>query len=208
MIVSKNLTFKYSDSVVFNFPDIVCKPGDKLLITGNSGKGKTTLLHLLAGFLKPTSGEILINDQNIAALNSSKLDLFRGQNIGVILQQNHFIASISVLENIMLSSWLVSQKEKKKEAQILLDKLDLLAHQNKLPSQLSVGQQQRASIARALINNPSIILADEPTSSLDDENTIKVSKLLNNLSDNFNATLIIVTHDQRLKNVFHNSIEL
>ena len=208
MIVTKDVTFFYNATTQFAFPDVKCNPSETLLITGNSGKGKTTLLHLLAGLLRPKKGEITIDNNNVSQLSEKKLDQFRGKNIGLILQQSHFISSLSVLDNVVLASWLASGKKATEKAKQLLSDLDLESQMYKLPSQLSIGQQQRVSIARALINEPKLLLADEPTSSLDDENAIKVADLLEKLAKDYKASLIIVTHDQRLKNKFANQIHL
>ena len=208
MLQTKNVTFFYTKETQFTFPELNCNASDTLLITGNSGKGKTTLLHLLAGLLRPKNGEISIENTNISLLSEKKLDQFRGKNIGLILQQSHFIASMSVLENVVLASWLATGKKAILKAEKLLAELDLENQKHKLPSQLSIGQQQRVSIARALINEPKLLLADEPTSSLDDENAFKVADLLEKLSKEYNAALVIVTHDSRLKNKFSNQINL
>jgi putative ABC transport system ATP-binding protein len=208
MIQTYQLKFSYPNGMQFSFPDVSCSAQDTLLITGGSGKGKTTLLHLLGGLLKPSQGTILINDQDILDIEPNKLDAFRGKNVGFVLQQNHFVASISVLENVMLASWLSQGKYNKEKAKMLLEQLGLSDQISKLPSELSVGQQQRVSIARALMNEPKLLLADEPTSSLDDENAYKVALLLQEVSIKYNAALVIVTHDQRLKEVFLNNIAL
>lgn len=208
MISTKNLRFSYAQGTDFNFPDITAPAGQSLLITGGSGKGKTTLLHLLGGLLRPQSGEVVVGDTNISSLSEKKLDHFRGRNIGLVLQQSYFVASLNVLENVVLASWLATGKQAIEKASQLLEQLDLKEHLHKMPSQLSVGQQQRVSIARALINEPKLLLADEPTSSLDDENAFKVADMLNSLAQQYGTTLIIVTHDQRLKNRFPNQITL
>lgn len=208
MIYTKNLTFAYNDKTAFQFPDIACEKDETLLITGASGKGKTTLLHLLAGLQKPTSGEIFIDETNITQLSERKLDAFRGKNIGLVLQQFHFVASLSVLENVTLASWLGTKNPQTEKAKNILEQLELGNQWHKLPQQLSVGQQQRVSIARALINEPKLILADEPTSSLDDANAFLVADLLSNLSKEHQAALIIVTHDYRLKNRYATCYEL
>ncbi|GAA4076981.1 ABC transporter ATP-binding protein [Flavobacterium cheonanense] len=208
MLQTKNLTFFYNKDTQFTFPELSCDASKVLLITGNSGKGKTTLLHLLAGLLRPKDGEIIIENIDIISLSEKQLDQFRGKNIGLILQQSHFIASMTVLENVVLASWLATGKKAIAKAEKLLSELDLENQKNKLPSQLSIGQQQRVSIARALINEPKLLLADEPTSSLDDENAFKVAELLEKLSKEYRAALVIVTHDSRLKNKFSNQINL
>jgi putative ABC transport system ATP-binding protein len=208
MLQTKNLTFFYNKDTQFTFPELSCDASKALLITGNSGKGKTTLLHLLAGLLRPKNGKISIENIDISLLSERKLDQFRGKNIGLILQQSHFIASMTVLENVVLASWLATGKKAVQKAEKLLAELDLENQKHKLPSQLSIGQQQRVSIARALINEPKLLLADEPTSSLDDENAFKVADLLEKLSKEYKAALVIVTHDSRLKNKFSYQINL
>jgi ABC-type lipoprotein export system ATPase subunit len=208
MIITKNLKFSYGDGVSFSFPDVAVASGESLLITGGSGKGKTTLLHLLGGLLRPETGTISIGSINIASLSDKKLDHFRGQNIGLVMQQSYFVASLNVLENVVLASWLATGTKATNKAKELLQQLDLIDHIHKLLSQLSVGQQQRVSIARALINQPKLLLADEPTSSLDDENAHRVADMLTQLAKSYGTALIIVTHDQRLKNLFSNQISL
>lgn len=208
MITTKELHFSYHTALSFSFPDIACNSGETLLITGNSGKGKTTLLHLLGGLLVPTSGEINIDSQDLTKLNTAKLDSYRGKNIGMVLQKSYFVEALTVFDNVIIASWLATGSKAKDKAINLLKQLDLENQMHKLPAQLSIGQQQRVNIARALINNPKVILADEPTSSLDDDNAQIVAKLLSSLAKEYKAALIIVTHDQRLKNQFTNAINL
>ncbi len=208
MIQTKDLKFAFDAQATFDFPDLFTQASEALLIIGNSGKGKTTLLHLLGGLLRPHAGTITICDTEIAALSDKKLDQFRGKTIGMVLQQSHFVSSLSVLDNVVLASWLSTGTKAIDKAKALLEALDLGDQMGKLPSKLSIGQQQRVSIARALINEPKLLLADEPTSSLDDENAAKVAELLQKLSKEHKASLIIVTHDQRLKDTFSNHINL
>jgi ABC-type lipoprotein export system ATPase subunit len=208
MISTKNITFSYNKDQTFIMPDLFCQAGSTILVTGNSGKGKTTYLHILAGLLKPKSGEIVIDTKEITHLKGSKADKFRGKNIGVVFQKSHFIASLSVLENLEMASWLATGKKHKIRAKELLQKLDISEQAHKLPSQLSVGQQQRVSIARALMNEPKVLLADEPTSSLDDKNADNVIELLETLSKEYKTALIIVTHDNRIKQKFTNQITM
>ncbi|WP_353170374.1 ABC transporter ATP-binding protein [Flavobacterium sp.] len=208
MISTKNITFSYDKNQNFIMPDLFCQAGSTILVTGNSGKGKTTYLHILAGLLQPNSGEIFIDNTDFTNLKAGKADTFRGKNIGVVFQKSHFIASLSVIENLEMASWLATGKKHTKRAKELLNKLDILEQAHKQPSQLSVGQQQRVSIARALINEPKVLLADEPTSSLDDKNADNVIELLESLSKEYKAALIIVTHDSRIKAKFTNQITM
>jgi ABC-type lipoprotein export system ATPase subunit len=208
MINTKNLRFSYTKDQEFIFPDLYCEAGSTLLITGDSGKGKTTYLHLLAGLLQPTSGEILIDKTDLVSLSEKKTDRYRGKNIGVVFQKSYFIAALTVLENLQMASWLATGKKHTKRAKKLLEQLGIENQAEKLPSQLSIGQQQRVSIARALMNEPKVLLADEPTSSLDDKNAEKVIDLLTSLSKEYKAALLIVTHDNRIKEKFINKITL
>jgi putative ABC transport system ATP-binding protein len=208
MISTKNLRFSYSKDQEFIFPDLYCEAGSTLLITGDSGKGKTTYLHILAGLLQPKSGEIIIDNTDLVSLSEKTTDKFRGKNIGVVFQKSYFIAALTVLENLQMASWLATGKKHTKRAKILLEQLGIENQAEKLPSQLSIGQQQRVSIARALMNEPKVLLADEPTSSLDDKNAEKVINLLTSLSKEYKAALLIVTHDSRIKEKFINKITL
>ncbi len=208
MINTKSLRFSYGKGTDFTFPDIAASAGQSLLITGGSGKGKTTLLHLLGGLLRAQSGKVVIEGTDITTLSEKKLDHFRGKNIGLVLQQSYFVESLNVLENVVLASWLATGTQATEKAKEILGRLDLKEHLHKMPSQLSIGQQQRVSIARALINEPKLLLADEPTSSLDDENAAKVADMLDALAKQYGTALVIVTHDQRLKDRFPNQISL
>lgn len=207
MITTKDVTFSYP-SVRFKFPDITCQSGQTLLITGESGKGKTTYLHILSGILRGYKGQVRIDGVDLNALSASELDQFRGKNIGLVLQESHFIASLSVLENLVFASWLSDHHKKQAKAIALLERLGLADQKDKKVAQLSIGQKQRVSIARALINEPKVLLADEPTSSLDDTNAQLVATLLSELAQEYKAALLIVTHDQRLKDIFGNFVSL
>ena len=209
MLTTKNLTFEYAaEKPIMLFPDIDLKRGEQGLLLGQSGSGKTTLLHLLGGLLSPKSGDILINDQNLSILRGSKLDHFRGKNIGIIFQTAHFVRSLTVEENLIIAQQLAGNKVDKSLIFNFLEKLNLSHKLKSKPHELSIGEAQRANIARALINAPSVILADEPTSALDDKNTEEVINLLEQQAAAVNATLLIVTHDSRLKKRFKLSYEL
>ena len=208
MLSTKDVSYSYDGNTHLKFPDINCQKGEHWLMLGQSGSGKTTLLHLLAGMRTPTKGTITVNDTAINDLPISKLDQFRGKNIGVIFQQSHFVRSLSVAENLKLAQHLAGIKPDMSIIQGILDRLNIGHKTNASTSSLSVGEQQRVNIARAVVNQPSVILADEPTSALDDVNTEKVISLLKEQAASVDATLIIVTHDNRLKNIFDKQIQL
>ncbi len=208
MLSTRQLKFTYSNGPGFTFPDITCGKGDHLLIIGESGKGKTTLLHLLAGILKPSSGEILVANTSTSSLSDSKLDKFRGKHIGIVFQTAHFVHSLSVIDNLLLVPFLSGNKASKEKAVKTLTRLNLENRLTANPSQLSVGEQQRAAIARAVMNDPDIILADEPTSALDDRNAHDVIDMLEEQAALTGASLIIVTHDKRIKDRFKNQVSL
>lgn len=209
MIKTENLTFHYKqEEQTFSFPDITVKKQDDLIIVGKSGIGKTTLLHLLAGLLKPVGGDIFIDETAINSLSASKLDAFRGQNIGLVFQKNHAVQSLSVFENLQARLFFSKKTINNTAIDELLNDLGLDEHKNRKIKELSEGQLQRLGIALAVIHNPKVILADEPTSSLDDENCKIVIELLKNQAKKNNANLIVITHDQRIKPFFQNSITL
>lgn len=206
MLETSEITYGYNTNVFFNFPDVTIDKGQQLLLLGASGKGKTTWLHLIAGLRKPTSGTIKINQQSITTLGQRELDRFRAKNIGIIFQDHHLINSLSALENVMLPTSFANNLSDNSYGEALLSKLGLTERMHALPAKLSQGEQQRVAIARALINNPGLILADEPTSSLDDENCQLVAQLL--LEHSKSAALVIITHDKRLKDIIPNTISL
>jgi len=208
IIQTSNLAYTFSKGPKLIFPSFQAEENSELLILGNSGTGKTTLLHLLAGLRKPTSGEIEVNGVKLGSLSGGALDRFRGKNIGVVFQTSHFVQSLSVIDNILLAPYFSKNKVSKTDAEKMLDRLNILSKKNKKTSSLSVGEQQRVAIARALLNNPSLILADEPTSALDDENAKEVLNLLREQTHSLKAALLIVTHDNRLKDEVKQRIEL
>ena len=207
MIKTESLKFSYDGKKYFDFPDINLDSGENLLIIGNSGIGKTTLLHLLAGILKPESGSINISGTDISKFSVTELDKFRGDNIGIVFQKPHFISSLTINENLKLAKYL-SPSKTSGDAKKILESLNIKDKYQQKPNQLSEGEKQRASIALALINSPNLILADEPTSSLDDFNCDNVIKLLKKQAKDHKAQLIVITHDARLKKHFKNNLNL
>jgi lipoprotein-releasing system ATP-binding protein len=208
MIACKNLTFAYNAAKQFTFPDLQCRDRDALLILGQSGKGKTTLLHLMSLLLRPVSGQVYINNKDITPLSVAEAAALRAAQIGLVYQRPHFVGSLNVLDNLLLANYLANQTTNKQRATQLATQLGFAEYLSKKTNQLSQGEQQRVSIARALMNTPNVILADEPTSSLDDTNCENVIQLLKQQSEQIGASLVIVTHDQRLKDVFANQVML
>ena len=174
------------------------KKGEFIAIVGPSGSGKSTLLHLLGGVDKPTSGNVFINDINIYDLKEKDLAIFRRRNVGLIYQFYNLIPVLTVKENILLPAELDNRKIDKEYLEDLLKTLDLKERENHLPSELSGWQQQRTSIGRALINRPSIVLADEPTGNLDSKNSKEIVELLKVSVKKYNQTLIMITHDTNI----------
>ena len=208
MLKSESIIFTYDKLNEFYFPDIQLSKGDDLLVLGESGIGKTTFIQILAGLLKPTSGTVELNGTKYENLSSNDLDQFRGKHIGMIFQKPHFVRNLNILDNLLLSLYLSKNIQDEKRAVQLLEQIGLGEKIKSKPNELSQGEQQRAAIALAVIKNPDLILADEPTSSLDDTNCYKIITLLKEQAALTNAQLIIITHDNRLKSQFNKSITL
>lgn len=172
--------------------------GEFVAIVGPSGSGKSTLLHILGGVDVPTSGSVIINGEDISQLDETALAIFRRRQIGLIYQFYNLIPILTVEENLTLPLRLDGRKPDKRQIDTLVDTLGLKERLGHLPNQLSGGQQQRVSIGRALVNNPALLLADEPTGNLDSENSKEIISLLRYFNKQFNQTIIIITHDERI----------
>lgn len=204
MLKTKGLGYQYPGQKPILFPDIEVGSTETLLIVGESGSGKTTLLHLLAGLLRPAQGEVLVDGTDMTRLAPAAGDRFRGRFIGLVYQKPYFIDALPVLDNLLISPFAQSREK----AVVIAQRLGIHDHLRQLPAQLSVGEQQRASIARAIMNNPKLLLADEPTSALDNGNCKTVVRLLQEQALDAGAALVVVTHDDRLRKVIPNQIEL
>ncbi len=193
---------------MLHFPNIQIGEKENCLILGESGCGKTTLLHLMAGLRTPSQGDILFDNSSLNSLSTSQRDQFRGKNIGVIFQSSAFIASLSVLENLMMPLMLSGQIQDENRAKELLSLVHLDHKIQKPINELSIGEQQRVSIIRSIIHGPKWVLADEPTSALDNKNAESVIELLTSITNANNASLIVVTHDHRWNNAISHAIRL
>jgi ABC-type lipoprotein export system ATPase subunit len=208
MIRVSNLSYSYDNNKAIRFPDFVVNKNEQCLLLGDSGSGKTTLLHLLGGLLRAPSGTIEVNGVDLTTLSEHQLDRFRGKHIGFIFQRNHLITALSVKKNLMLAPFLADAHQNETRVRDVLNQLGLTETQNSNVNRLSQGQAQRVAIARAVINHPEIIFADEPTSALDDKNCDRVLELLLNVAEVNQSTLVIATHDQRLKSKIPKQIQL
>ncbi len=207
-IKTENLSFQYPGRKVLNFPKLQISQNESWLLSGNSGSGKTTLLHLIAGILMPANGTLTIANTVINTLKPKELDKFRAQHIGLIFQKDHFIDALSMHKNLLYFAELSGKKADQDFMNKLLSDLGIDHLSHKKPATLSSGELQRFSIARAMINKPGIILADEPTSNLDDENCKRFTDLIIGICNNYEITLVVATHDARLKKEFENTIQL
>ena len=195
--VKLNKTYGKGESAVVavNDIDLTINKGEFTAIVGTSGSGKSTLMHLLGGVDDPTSGKVLIEGEDIFALKDEKRSIFRRRKIGFIFQEYNLIPILTVEENIVMPILLDGNKVDKNEVEELLERLGLADRRNHLPSQLSGGQQQRVAIGRAIVNRPTLILADEPTGNLDKRNSEEVINIMFEAVRDRKETLVIVTHE-------------
>ena len=202
MIRTESITHSYRGQNFLQFKDWTIGSTENWLLLGASGSGKTTLIHILTGLLRPEKGKVFINDTDIYSLSQKDLDIFRGQHIGLIFQTPHMIKSLTIRDNLKIAQSFAGLPVDNKRIDEVLETLGIQEKSTKYPYELSQGQLQRVSIARAVINKPAAILADEPTSSLDDKNAAIVLKLLISQSVLNGSALIISTHDKRVKDEF------
>lgn len=208
MLALRGLQAGYGGKAIVEIPDFSLATGEHCLILGNSGTGKTTLLYALAGLLTPLAGEVEIQGETITRMRPKTLDLFRGKHIGIIYQTLHMLAPLTVLENILLASYASGVAQDKTRALELLAQLGIAELRDKKPAALSQGQLQRVAIARAAMNRPALILGDEPTSALDDQACERVMQLLLSMAAESGASLVIATHDARIRPYFTRTISL
>ncbi|WP_343305706.1 ABC transporter ATP-binding protein [Chitinophaga niabensis] len=200
MLTARNVTKNYSNLQVLQGVDISVSKGEIVTIVGSSGAGKSTLLHILGTLDSPTNGEIFINNVQTSDLKGTRLADFRNRHIGFIFQFHHLLPEFTALENVCIPGYIAGTRKSavKERAAFLLDTLGLKDRLEHRPKELSGGEQQRVAVARALINNPDVIMADEPTGNLDSHNARELHQLFLQLRDQFEQTFIIVTHNEEL----------
>ncbi|WP_175632226.1 ABC transporter ATP-binding protein [Pedobacter ghigonis] len=200
MINIKSLVHVYEQGRKIVFPDWEIADMEHWLLLGASGSGKSTLLNIISGLLKPSQGQVAIHGTNLYTLSARSMDQFRGKNIGIVFQKPHLIQSLNVLDNLELAALMARVPIDTPHNLSLLSDLGIADMAQSYPDQLSQGQLQRVSVARALVNKPDLLIADEPTSSLDDRNAAQVIEMLTMQAKANGAALIIATHDQRVRN--------
>jgi lipoprotein-releasing system ATP-binding protein len=200
MLSGKNIHKKYGTVEVLRGVDIDVKKGEIVSIVGSSGAGKSTLLHILGTLDAADSGIVVLNNMNVGSLQGRRLADFRNKNIGFVFQFHHLLPEFTALENVCIPGWLAGKKKKEVEerARQLLQVLGLTDRLDNKPNQMSGGEQQRVAVARALINNPAIVFADEPTGNLDSANAKELHHLFFDLRNKFEQTFLIVTHNEEL----------
>jgi lipoprotein-releasing system ATP-binding protein len=200
MIQVEDIHKSYGNLEVLKGISMTINPGEVIAVVGASGAGKSTLLHILGTLDKADRGKILIKDQDISSFGEKRLSAFRNKEIGFVFQFHHLLPEFTALENVCIPAYIAgnSKKDAEKEASSLLDFLQLSDRIDHKPSALSGGELQRVAVARALINKPSVVLADEPSGNLDSNNSLELHKLFIRLRDEFNQTFVIVTHNKEL----------
>jgi len=195
----QNLRHAYNGQDVLRVDSWQVEQGAHWLLLGASGSGKTTLLHILAAILRPSAGSVTVAGQDLNALPQAGLDRFRGQHVGIVLQRLHLVTSLNVTHNLQLAQYLAGLPQDRDRVREVLASLDLADKGGAYPHELSYGQAQRVAVSRAVVNRPQLLLADEPTSNLDDGRCEQALDLLESQARACNATLVIATHDQRTK---------
>jgi len=208
MIALRGLEHRYAGAPVLQLADWRVAPGERWLVTGPSGSGKSTLLHVVAGLVRPTQGEVLVAGIDLLGLEHRNLDHFRGKTIGIVLQALHLVRHLSVRDNLRLAQYLAHLPQDGARVLEALAALGIADKAQRRPAELSQGERQRVAIARAVVNRPKLLLADEPTANLDDAAASRAIELLFAQAELHAATLVVATHDSRVKERFTNVVKL
>jgi putative ABC transport system ATP-binding protein len=204
----RDVRHAYDGVDVLQVRDWLAEQGEHWLVLGPSGSGKTTLLHIIAGFLKPSYGQVIVAGNALGKMKPAQLGRFRGRHVGIVLQRLHLVESLTVAKNLLLAQYLSGLGENLARVKEVLADLGLERKANAYPHELSFGQAQRVAVARAVVNRPTVLLADEPTSNLDDAHCMKTLDLIERQARSCKATLMIATHDRRIRERFRNQFVL
>jgi ABC-type lipoprotein export system ATPase subunit len=208
MIAVRGLAHRYDSTEVLRLPEWNVAQGERWLVLGPSGCGKTTLLHVIAGLIHASEGEVEVAGENLRRLAGARLDRWRGSTVGIVLQALHLVRHLSVRDNLRLAQYLAQLPQDDARIADTLAALGVAEKGARRPSELSQGEQQRVAIARAVVNRPKLLLADEPTANLDDAAAASVVGLLSQQAERYGATLVVATHDARVKGKFRERLEL
>jgi putative ABC transport system ATP-binding protein len=208
MFALSGIEHRFGSTLALSVPSWSASPGERWLLAGPSGSGKSTLLHLLSGLLRPSRGTVVVGGRDLAGLSGADLDRWRGAHVGFVPQRLHLLASLSVLDNLLLAQYLGGTAVDPLTAETVLATLGVGDLARRMPGTLSQGQAQRVAIARAAINRPALLLADEPTAALDDDNARAAIQLLSGQAEAVRATLVVASHDGRIRDQFERRYDL
>ncbi len=208
MISVRGLAHRYGSAEVLRLPEWRVAHGERWLVLGPSGCGKTTLLHVIAGLIRPTEGEVEVSGESLRKLDGARLDRWRGATVGIVLQALHLIRHLSVRDNLRLAQYMAHAAQDDARVANTLAALGVADKAARRPADLSEGERQRVAIARAVVNRPKLLLADEPTANLDDAAAARAVDLLVDQAERHGATLVVATHDARVKQKFDKRLDL
>jgi len=208
MISVRGLAYRYGSNEVLRLADWNVAPGERWLVLGPSGSGKTTLLHLVAGLIRPAEGELEVAGENLRELDGMRLDRWRGATVGIVLQSLHLLRHLSVRDNLRIAQYLAHAPQDDARIAETLGALGVADKAARRAAELSEGERQRVAVARAVVNRPKLLLADEPTANLDDRAAAQAVELLLEQAERHGATLVVATHDSRVKRNFERRLDL
>jgi putative ABC transport system ATP-binding protein len=208
MISVRGLAHRYGSNEVLRLAEWRVAPGERWLVLGPSGSGKTTLLHLVAGLVRPAEGELEVAGENLRKLDGMRLDRWRGATVGIVLQSLHLLRHLSVRDNLRIAQYLAHAPQDDARIAETLGALGVAGKATRRAAELSEGERQRVAVARAVVNRPKLLLADEPTANLDDRAAAQTVELLLEQAERHGATLVVATHDSRVKRSFERRLDL
>jgi putative ABC transport system ATP-binding protein len=208
MISVRGLAHRYGSTEVLRLPEWNVAQGERWLVLGPSGCGKTTLLHVIAGLIRPTEGEVEVSGESLRKLDGARLDRWRGATVGIVLQALHLMRHLNVRDNLRIAQYMAHAAQDDARIAETLGALGIADKAARHPADLSEGERQRVAVARAVVNRPKLLLADEPTANLDDDAAAHAAELLLEQAERHGATLVVATHDARVKQKFEKRLDL